>query len=92
MLVLSSAVGLRSCASGQSPAMIRPSDLARTGIVGLCANRQAVAGADGGDDGGSGPLLGPGEAAGLDPTQQSGYAALQRVTGATPACPPTTTP
>ena len=92
-LVILSALGMRSCNSTATPAIIQPSNVARTGVSGLCANQQAVAAANGGTADTSGqPLLSDAQAAQLKATDPAGYAALSQASGGSPKCPPPTNP
>ena len=83
MMVVASAVSLltmRACQSSGSSSTTDPSDVARTGVEGLCANQQAVTAAGSPDDSLSPVTLPPDLAAGLKGADPDAAALLSQAT------------
>ncbi|HZT67610.1 MAG TPA: hypothetical protein VFA11_17615 [Acidimicrobiales bacterium] len=86
VLTIGMALGARSCTGEPASSPAQPSNLARNGVAGLCANQQAVD--DNGGGGGSAQqlLAGVGSSAGVP----GGSNALRQALGGAPSCATTT--
>lgn len=90
VLLVLTVVGAHSCSNSSPKSDLNPTNLARNGIAGICANQQATNEASGGDGQTSDTALSQSQLSQLQQSNPGGVQALEQALGGNLSCPTTT--